>query len=377
MNPMRTPQASRNILLAVTGLNPQIVTETLYALAVKRAGGPIPDEIHVLTTSEGAERVRLTLLSKEPGWFYRLCRDYQLPPIQFGVESIHVIAGSAGPLEDIRTPQENEQMADFVAEKLRYFTRDPDSALHVSIAGGRKTMGFYLGYALSLYGRKQDRLSHVLVSAPYENNRDFFYPTPEEHVITAADPKQRPLDAAKAEVTLAEIPFVRLRANLPQRMREETFSFSEVVSAAQAWERPPLLELNLAEGSIVAGGEVVKLSDTEFAVYSWLAQRVVQGLPPIHPDADEKHLAAKDFIAHYASYANEMSGRFAHTKKTLNCGGMEQNYLSGRKTQINKKLRNALGETTAEPYLIQAFGERLKTSYGLGLKSEAVVVKRF
>ena len=30
-------------------------------------------------------------------------------------------------------------------------------------------MGFYLGYALSLYGRTQDRLSHVLVSSPYES----------------------------------------------------------------------------------------------------------------------------------------------------------------------------------------------------------------
>jgi CRISPR-associated protein (TIGR02584 family) len=33
----------------------------------------------------------------------------------------------------------------------------------MSIAGGRKTMGFYAGYALSLYGRAQDRMSHVLV----------------------------------------------------------------------------------------------------------------------------------------------------------------------------------------------------------------------
>jgi CRISPR-associated protein (TIGR02584 family) len=28
--------------------------------------------------------------------------------------------------------------------------------------GERKTMGFYVGYALSLFGRAQDRLSHVI-----------------------------------------------------------------------------------------------------------------------------------------------------------------------------------------------------------------------
>ncbi|MBF4102237.1 hypothetical protein INT80_01850 [Gallibacterium anatis] len=45
--------------------------------------------------------------------------------------------------------------------------------MHVSIAGGRKTMGFFAGYALSLYGRAQDSLSHVLVSAEYEAIQNF------------------------------------------------------------------------------------------------------------------------------------------------------------------------------------------------------------
>lgn len=39
-------------------------------------------------------------------------------------------------------------------------------------------MGFALGYAMSLFGRPQDCLSHVLVSDPYERVPDFYYPTP-------------------------------------------------------------------------------------------------------------------------------------------------------------------------------------------------------
>src|SRR5260221_10737988 len=38
------------VLLAVTGLSPQIVTETLYALAVARDPGWIPSEIRLITT---------------------------------------------------------------------------------------------------------------------------------------------------------------------------------------------------------------------------------------------------------------------------------------------------------------------------------------
>ena len=44
----------RRLLVAVCGLSPQILTETLYALAVKRSPAFIPTEVHLLTTREGA-----------------------------------------------------------------------------------------------------------------------------------------------------------------------------------------------------------------------------------------------------------------------------------------------------------------------------------
>ena len=81
----------RRILLAVTGLTPQVVTETLYALAVERQPPFIPTEIHLLTTAEGAEAARLGLLSADPGWFHRLCRDYELPAMAFDASHIQVL----------------------------------------------------------------------------------------------------------------------------------------------------------------------------------------------------------------------------------------------------------------------------------------------
>ncbi|MBL8259315.1 MAG: hypothetical protein JNM60_05860 [Candidatus Competibacteraceae bacterium] len=60
MNPECYP---RRILLCVAGLSPQIVTETVYALNAPCAESRfVPTEIHLLTTAEGAERARLTLL---------------------------------------------------------------------------------------------------------------------------------------------------------------------------------------------------------------------------------------------------------------------------------------------------------------------------
>ena len=161
----------KSILLAVTGLTPQVVTETLYAL--HQQGQGLPEQIHILTTAEGYQRARLTLINDS--WLARFYTDYQLPKPDFTEQHIHILQQANGePLSDIRTQTDNQAMADGITEWIRNFTADPETALHVSIAGGRKTMGFYAGYALSLYGRSQDRLSHVLVSADYESHPQFY-----------------------------------------------------------------------------------------------------------------------------------------------------------------------------------------------------------
>ena len=97
--------------------------------------------------------------------------------ISFNAANVHVIRTADGrKLDDIRTPEDNTWAADCITECVRSFCARDDVRLLVSMAGGRKSMGFYAGYALSLYGRAFDGLYHVLVSPPYENLPDFFYP---------------------------------------------------------------------------------------------------------------------------------------------------------------------------------------------------------
>ncbi|MDP2794168.1 MAG: CRISPR-associated ring nuclease Csm6 [Sulfurisoma sp.] len=89
-------------------------------------------------------------------------RDYGLADkIAFTTEHLHPLLGSDGqPLADVRSEADNIAAADAITEQVRQLTADPNCALHVSITGGRNTLGFYLGYALSMFGRPQDRLSH-------------------------------------------------------------------------------------------------------------------------------------------------------------------------------------------------------------------------
>ena len=109
--------------------------------------------------------------------------------------------------------------------------QDEDMQLHVSIAGGRKTMGFFMGYALSLYGREQDSLSHVLVDSQYESLASFYYPKPYPHLINKNDGTQ--IDAKDGKVMLAEIPWVRLGLGLPESLAEQKVSYSQSVKNAQ------------------------------------------------------------------------------------------------------------------------------------------------
>ncbi len=370
---MNTPSGSRErILLAVTGLSPQVITETLYALAVQARPRWLPGRIHLITTREGAERARLALCSEEPGWFARLCRDYGLGPIDFGPDHIHVVPDARGePLDDIRSPEDNERAADFITDTVRRLTARDDTELHVSIAGGRKTLGYYLGYALSLYGRPQDRLSHVLVSEPFESSWEFFYPTPYSRVITTRDNKLA--DTADARVTLAEIPFVRLRDGLPQGLLEGGARFSEAVAEAQKALPPLCLVLDPASRRVTAGGETFSLKPAEFAFYWLFAERARAGQPGAHWSDDG---LAEELLGHYGRLVNPASGDYQRAAEAYRRGMTKENF-DPAKAHVHKAIRKALGERRAEPYLLHPLGPIPGSRYrrqGLSLPASAITI---
>jgi CRISPR-associated protein (TIGR02584 family) len=358
----------RRVLLAVAGLSPQIVTETLYALAVRGAPRFIPTEVHLITTTEGAERAKLSLLSADPGWFERLRADYGLPSIAFDHDNIHVVTDAAGtPLADIRTAADNERVADQVAERIRALTADPDCALHVSIAGGRKTMGYYAGYALSLFGRAQDRLSHVLVSEPYEQSWQFFYPSPASRVIETRDHKL--VDTNNARVTLAQIPFVRLRHGLPDPLLNGHAGFMQTVDAAQRAQQPPQLIIDLQGKRLQAAGQIVPMTCANLAFYTVFAHRLLRGQGPARHDTE-------GFTEHYLDelrhISGEHAGNVANAEETY-AQGMDDEQFQVRKSRTNGALREALGPQLAAAYLIDDDGgERPFTRYRLNLPVDGV-----
>ena len=369
--PRETPSHyPRRILVAVTGLSPQIVTETLYALAVAPSENPfVPTEIHLVTTRTGAEKARLALLSDEPGWFHSLRSDYALPPIDFAAGNIHVLEDAGGrPLDDIRSPEDNRRAADSITALVRQFTADPDCALHVSIAGGRKTMGFFLGYALSLYGRPQDKLSHVLVSEPFESSIGFYYPAPHSRVLELSG--GRLADSALARVTLAELPFVSLRHGLPEALLTGEASYSETVEAARRALAPIELQIDLAARRVRAAGKEFALPPAELALLSVFARRVLRGEAPLAapakeiPDCDWK----KRYLVELSWIAGPL-GDLDETERALR-QGMDGGYFSAHLSKLKRILRRELGPAAA-PYLISDGGCRPRR-YRLDLRPAAI-----
>lgn len=360
---MEPHEYPKRILISVSGLSPQIVTETIYALARPVRGDPpfVPTSVHLLTTTRGADYARKTLLGADPGWFHRLCRDYGLSGIQFGEDHIHVLRGGHGDLHDIRSREDNEHAADQITAFIRALTQDPSSAVHVSMAGGRKTMGYYAGYALSLFGRAQDRLSHVLVADPFEGHPEFFYPTRERNIIRARDKDGTPLDTREASVDLATIPFVRLRGAVAPSLLNGRISFTRFIEGTQRSLGIPELVVDTYTARIRCAGTVIKLPPAQFAFLAWFARRVLQGRPQIR----RKGLSETDLQEYLREY-EALPGSRQERPVSLT-----HDRFTELKSKIERTLKRALGPDGAQPYLIRTDGKKMARFF-LGLTSTQI-----
>lgn len=346
---------SRRILLLVSGLSPQIVTETVYALTQTQDPAWIPTEVHVLTTVEGQNRAREALLSPGKDWFKRLCQEYAMSGIVFDSDHIHLITDADGAaLKDIITESDNQAAADALTRWVAELTADELSALHVSIAGGRKSMGFLAGYTLSLFGRPQDRLSHVLVSPGYESSPEFFYPERNHRPIAAGSK----LDAKDARVSLADLPFVRLRTFLGKEVAKKDPQYRRIVEIVSDRVGVPEMIIDCNNQIIKMRGQVVRMPPMPFALYAWLSWRWWQGRDaPTCPIKDHPDSA-------YSQEMFELFGDlFQESKKTRNflLNGLSHEQFNEWLSRAHKLIETEIGSVYME--MFRVFGRGMPPVY--------------
>ena len=174
----------RTILIASMGTSPAVLTETVWALAHQKK--PIvPDEIVVLTAMSGKERLCDELLSGEnPVWgeMLSVLKKEKIKTdgkLLFGDASIHIIPDAQGNgARDLRSVEDNLRAADFMLREIRQYTEASDTVVLASIAGGRKTMSALLFSCMSLLGREDDKVFHILLPNEFEGGVEppMYYP---------------------------------------------------------------------------------------------------------------------------------------------------------------------------------------------------------
>jgi hypothetical protein len=254
------------------------------------------------------------------------------------------------PLADVRTLDDNASVADVILSLVRNLTRDPNVSLHCSVAGGRKTMGLFLGMAFQLFARSHDSLSHVLVWPPeMEGHRDFFYP-PHRPMTYRVNGKT--IRSGDIRVELAEIPVLLLRERI-SATDLETQSYTALVARAQQeldrLAAPPGLVLAGGSRFLQVAGKEVSLTPVEFAVYHLLARRRIAGCGDTDcPGCPRCSLEAREFLDPdvHGELSRSMTRMAVRDHRARSLPGWrnsgDERFLQVR-SRINSKIRMAFG----------------------------------
>jgi CRISPR-associated protein (TIGR02584 family) len=255
-------QPPQRVLLITTGSTPQVVTETLHAL-VSAPSPWIPERLLLATTGEGARlfrdgRAGFPPLLGSSGRLAACAAALGLPPDFAQIEVLVPGEAEGEPFRDIRNEAEVLGFAELLMRQVAAITACPDTELHVSLAGGRKTMSFLAGQVMSLLGRPQDRLSHVLVEPASLEAPDsgFWWPGDGSPA------------SASGRVFLHDVAFLRTRAWFDAGSLSAMMSggYAQAVARANAALGATTLVVDLGLGRIEVAGQHVRLEPAELAV---------------------------------------------------------------------------------------------------------------
>jgi CRISPR-associated protein Csx14 len=379
----------REILIFVAGTTPQIITETLYGLMVGKKPPVIPDEVYILTTESGKRRIQEELVNK--GRLAGFQKEFGLRAIPFDEGNIIVLTDSRGqPLDDIREADQNEAVGDLIADFIRKKAGDPASRLHCSLAGGRKTMSFYLGSALQLFGHPWDRLYHVLVSPDFESHPEFFYKPKKNRILSLTDCRGkvvRKLNTRDAQISLAEIPFLSLRGKLPLNGK----SYRELIAESQREINTATIQLPLKvdfrDHLIEIGDRTIEMVPMQLVVYSaFLREKVnrcrysdretclecTDCFPTLIDLSSRRALEemTEDYRKIYGPKSSRMDDFLQKWPE-----GMEVEAFRQQISKINRTLKEGLEDETLLPfYVITAVGKYGSKRHGVRVEKAKIAI---
>lgn len=370
----------REILVFVIGTTPQIITETMYAM-INREEVIIPDEVYIITTMTGMKCIEEELIKKDH--FRTFCREFAISPDIIKEDSFILISDEESkPLEDIRTKEHNEIAGDTIVNFIKDKTFDMRTRLHCSIAGGRKTMSFYMGSAMQLFGRPWDKLYHVLVSPEFESNPEFYYKPTKNKTISIRDRNgniTKTLNTKDAVIDLAELPFIRLREKVPLYGK----TFKELIRESQqeidTAMTQPLLTVKLKDRIISIGDILIVCEPLPLVLYTYfLRQKLHACVYPnntycfdcsecyTHIDVLSNEEAFEDILRDYTAIYGSLSGMIERFRQIWNNNKIDRERIRSGISKINRDIKEALNDGTLSTiYTITSKRRYGDTRYGI------------
>jgi len=267
----------RTILIAGIGNSPQVLTEMVWEMT-HLSKPVVPDEIVALAAKTSAEKLKTALLdggekSVWAGLLSALKRERIdiSGKLRFGTASIAVLPDSGGnEMQDLRSGDDSLSAADFILSQLRRFTESPDTVVYASIAGGRKTMSALMFSCMTLLGREEDKIVHVLPPVELEGGSEPVFYYPQKGVKFVSKRTGKAYKGEKLRSEYLEVPFVRTRGWYQDKFKSQTPSYQTLVKGVQHIAPPavvwPKIEIDAWNGSVMIAGNEVPVGKAAFAV---------------------------------------------------------------------------------------------------------------
>ena len=375
----------REILVFVSGSTPQIITETIQALVCQQPP-VIPDAVRIITTGPGKKLIREKLVKE--GILANLCQEYGIPALKLEEDCFLVLRDHAGQeIHDLWTVEENEVAADQIAGFLRTLAADPATRLHCSLAGGRKTMSYFMGLAFQLVARQWDRLYHIMVNPDFEKNPDFFYKPRTNTRITARfrDGSSKVLNTDDAKVHLIELPLIYLRDKLSlssSGVREMVAEGQRTLDSA-ATQLP--VAVNLSERTLYIGSNLIELPPTQLTIYTTFlrlksgpcklsskdfCRECTSCFVPLVDMTERPFIEsmANDYQQIYGGDVTKRDDLLEKWLNTLDCDNLRQQI-----SKINKTIKDELQDETLHPFYLIACNRKYAGSrYGVRVEKRRI-----
>lgn len=268
----------RTILICTVGSTPAVLTEAVWALVHHEH--IVPDEVVALTTENCIANVVESYFSPKKNGWGRLLSSFKRNRILLKDKLVFDESRvCSARVEDLKAQEDNLECAECLYQYVRKYVcgaEADDTRVIFVLSGGRKTLCALATSVMSLLGRPEDRLVHVMVEdrvAYQKLGRDFLFP--EKGCVLIGERGGR-VDAAEIDVSLFDVPFVRTRGLLRGVPIDKIRTFEECLQMTQECVlndcKFPMLSIDMNDGTVRNGVRSVKMDPVRL-VFLWMIFR--------------------------------------------------------------------------------------------------------